>query len=68
MKDIQTKQRREYYKQRYQKDWVLIGQCVLLAVLLTLLMFLSVRQLNLWALETCHAFNDCEEVLLHLNK
>ena len=66
MKDINQKNRREYFKRRYQKDWSLLVSIVVLSIALTVFVFGLMRAVDLWALNTCVEFNDCEAVWQHL--
>lgn len=62
MTDLQQKQRRAYYKSRYQKDYTLLIGVILSAVFITAFVFLFARAIDIWAVNTCVDFNDCEAV------
>lgn len=68
MQDLNQKQRRQEFRERYQKDCTLLISILVSAVLITVGIFALARALDLWAVNTCEHFNDCEAVFLHLNK
>lgn len=67
MKDLNQNKRRAYYQSRYKKDYTLLVQIIVVAVLLTVSFFALARAVDIWALNTCVDFNDCEAVVNNLN-
>ena len=59
MIDLNEKNRRAYFKSRYKRDYVLLVEVLLAAVLITFCIFAAMRALDLWAINTCVQFNDC---------
>lgn len=68
MKDLQQEKRRRYFKARYKRDYSVLILIAISAILITAFVLGLARAIDLWALNTCEQFNDCEIVLAHLNK
>ena len=59
MIDLNEEKRRAYFRSRYKRDYTLLIEIVVLAVLITVCIFAAMRALDLWAVNTCEQFNDC---------
>jgi ABC-type nitrate/sulfonate/bicarbonate transport system permease component len=65
MKDYNTRQRQELFK---RTDYQYIFAVIFTIILVGFLFIQASKNLDRWALETCEQYNDCEEVVRHLNK
>jgi len=68
MKDLNKNNRRKHYQSRKKqgRDYSFVIGCVIFALAFTALMLGMLRAYNIWEINTCDMYSDCEEVYSHL--